>query len=106
MTLQALTPEWLASPEGKQWAKECQEARDKIWADAFNKIEIPLLDEVVIPRKQDRKGENDKITEHTFYSPFGYVDTFTGTKVEYDENFADLMDKHKKSLEGIYKISD
>ena len=49
---------------------------------------------------------NGKITEHTFYSPFGYVDTFTGTKNEYDEHFSDLMDKHKKSLEVIYKISD
>ena len=58
MTLQAITPEWLASPEGKQWAKDNREVIDKIWAEALNKIEIPLLDEVVIPTKQDKEDES------------------------------------------------
>lgn len=45
MTLQQITPEWLASPEGKQWAKELQDRRDKIWVEAFNKIEILMKSE-------------------------------------------------------------
>ena len=44
MTLQIINREWLDSPEGKQWAKECQDAIDKIYIEAFNKIEIPLKD--------------------------------------------------------------
>jgi len=38
MALQIINPEWLASPEGKEWAKELQERRDKIIAEAFNKF--------------------------------------------------------------------
>ena len=58
MTLQIITPKWLASPEGKLWKKKMRKRHDEIIVEAFNEIEIPLLNEVVIPMKQDRKGES------------------------------------------------
>lgn len=46
----------------------------------------------------------DEITEHTFYSPFGHVDTFTGTKAEYKAHFTGLMEKRKKADQCIYDL--
>lgn len=48
----------------------------------------------------------DEITEHTFYSPFGHVDTFTGTKAEYEAHFADLMEKRKTADLGVYDLME
>lgn len=48
MTLQALTPKWLASPEGQEWKKKNQEVIDKAFADALNEVEIPLKQEKLI----------------------------------------------------------
>ena len=45
MTLQIINREWLASPEGKQWKKKVQKRNDEIFAEAFNKIEVPLKTE-------------------------------------------------------------
>lgn len=49
---------------------------------------------------------SNEITEHSFYSPFGHTDTFTGTKAEYEAHFADLMDQRKKADQPVYDFKE
>ena len=52
MTLQVITPEWLASPEGEEWKKKLAKRNDKTFADVLQEMEIPLKQDIdIINRK-------------------------------------------------------
>ena len=57
MTLQALTPEWLASPEGKLWKKKMRKRHDEIIVEALNAIEIPMKSEAIVLPKTEKNRE-------------------------------------------------